>query len=63
MPFEAPVDVSFHAVELSFDKVTDDLTLQRCLEGLATSFSLPKPQVTLLPQVAQRVLVTARCLP
>jgi NTE family protein len=60
MPFEAPVDVSFHAVELSFDKVTDDLKLQGCLEGLATSFALPKPQVTLLRQVAQRLLMTSR---
>jgi NTE family protein len=60
MPFEAPVDVTFHAVELSFDKLTDDPKLAHCLEGLATSFSLPSAQVTLLRQVAQRLLMTSR---
>jgi hypothetical protein len=59
MPFEPAAEVEFHAVELAFDKVTDDLPLQRCLEGLATSFSLPRPQVTLLRQVARRLLLTS----
>jgi NTE family protein len=59
MPFEPVAEVEFHAVELAFDKVTDDLPLQRCLEGLATSFSLPRPQVTLLRQVARRLLLTS----
>jgi len=59
VPFELPARVSFHAVELSFDKVTDDRPLQLCLEGLSTSFSLPRAQVTLLRQVAQRLLMTS----
>src|SRR5438445_6112535 len=59
MPFEPAAEVEFHAVELAFDKVTDDLPLQRCLEGLSTSFSLPRPQVTLLRQVARRLLLTS----
>jgi len=36
----------------------DEPALQRCLEGLATSFSLPRPQVTLLRQIA-RLLLTS----
>ena len=59
MPFELPAPVSFHAVELSFDKVTDNRDLQLCLEGLATSFALPRAQVTLVRQVAQRLLMTS----
>jgi len=59
MPFELPARVSFHAVELSFDKVTDDEHLKLCLEGLTTSFALPRAQVTLLRQVAQRLLMTS----
>lgn len=59
MPFEPAAEVSFHAVELSFDKVAGDRNLQRCLEGLATSFALPRAQVTLLRQVAQRLLMTS----
>ncbi len=59
MPFEPAAEVEFYAVELAFDKVTDDLPLQPCLEGLATSFSLPRPQVTLLRQVARRLLLTS----
>jgi predicted acylesterase/phospholipase RssA len=57
LPFEPAAEVEFHAVELSFDKVTDDPALQSCLEGLATSFALPRAQVTLLRQVAQRLLL------
>ena len=52
-----PVAAQFHAVELSFDGVTDDEKLRRCLEGLATSFSLPDAQVTLLRQVARHLLM------
>ena len=59
MPFDPPTDVDFHAVELAFDHVTDNRDLRRCLEGLATSFSLPAAQVTLLRQVAQHLLVTS----
>jgi predicted acylesterase/phospholipase RssA len=61
LPFELAAEVSFHAVELSFDKLTadGDRRLRDCLEGLATSFSLPRPQVTLLRQVAQRILMTS----
>ena len=59
MPFEPAAEVSFHAVELAFDKVPDDPALQRCLEGMATSFALPRAQVTLLRRVAQRLLVTS----
>jgi hypothetical protein len=59
MPFEPPADVAFHAVELAFDYVTDDERLKACLEGLATSFHLPRAQVTLLRQVAQRLLMTS----
>jgi len=59
MPFELPTDVGFHAVELAFDKVTDDEHLRSCLEGLATSFHLPRAQVTVLRQVAQRLLMTS----
>jgi hypothetical protein len=59
MPFDPPVDVSFHAVELAFDNVTDDEALKGCLEGLATSFHLPRAQVTLLRKVAQRLLMTS----
>lgn len=55
----APVAAEFHAVELSFDGVTGDEKLRRCLEGLATSFSLPDPQVTLLRQVARHLLVSS----
>ncbi len=62
MPFDLPADVAFHAVELQFDDVKDDALkedapLRDCLEGLATSFHLPRAQVTLLRQVAQRLLV------
>jgi NTE family protein len=59
MPFEPPAEVSFHAVELAFDHMRDDDRLRRCLEGLATSFALPRAQVTLLRQVAQRLLMTS----
>jgi predicted acylesterase/phospholipase RssA len=59
MPFDAPADVTFHAVELAFEGVTDDEHLRECLEGLATSFHLPRAQVTLLRQVAQRLLMTS----
>jgi NTE family protein len=58
MPFDPPADVAFHAVELAFDSVTDE-GLKGCLEGLATSFHLPRAQVTLLRQVAQRLLMTS----
>ena len=59
MPFDLPAEVSFHAVELAFDNVTDDDRLKNCLEGLATAFYLPRAQVTLLRQVAQRLLMTS----
>jgi NTE family protein len=68
LPFELASEVDFHAVELAFDKLTDkaadqvtdaDRRLQRCLEGFATSFALPRAQVTLLRQVARRLLVTS----
>ncbi len=59
MPFDPPADVAFHAVELAFDNVTDDERLKECLEGLETSFHLPRAQVTLLRQVAQRLLMTS----
>ena len=59
MPFDLPADVAFHAVELAFDNVTDDDRLKDCLEGLATAFYLPRAQVTLLRQVAQRLLMTS----
>ena len=39
--------------------MTDDDNLKECLEGLATSFQLPRAQVTLLRQVAQRLLMTS----
>jgi hypothetical protein len=39
--------------------VRDDEPLKSCLEGLATSFHLPAAQVTLLRQVAQRLLMTS----
>ena len=58
MPFDPPADVAFHAVELAFDSVPDE-GLKGCLEGLATSFHLPRAQVTLLRQVAQRLLMTS----
>jgi hypothetical protein len=62
MPTAAPPDVDFHAVELSFDKLTDAAhrDLRRCLEGLATSFHLPRAQVTLLRQVARHLLMTSK---
>ena len=59
MPFDPPPEVSFHAVELAFDNVTDDDRLRTCLESLATSFHLPRAQVTLLRQVARRLLMTS----
>ena len=59
MPFEAAAPVTFHAVELSFDKVAGDARLRDCLEGLATSFHLPAAQVTLLRQVAQQLLLAS----
>ena len=59
MKLDPPPDVDFHAIELAFGKVTDDRALRRCLEGLATSFALPRAQVTLLRQVAQHLLVTS----
>ena len=58
MPFEPAAAVEFHAVELAFDKL-DDHALSTCLAGFATSFALPRAQVTLLRQVAQRLLVTS----
>jgi predicted acylesterase/phospholipase RssA len=57
LPFEAD-PVRFDAVELAFDKVAD-ARLRDCLEGLATSFHLPAPQVTLLRQVAQQLLLAS----
>jgi NTE family protein len=68
LPFEPAAEVDFHAVELAFDKLTDkaadqvtdaERRLQRCLEGFATSFALPRAQVTLLRQVARRLLFTS----
>jgi hypothetical protein len=61
LPFELAAEVDFHAVELAFDKLTaeGDRPLRTCLEGLATSFHLPRAQVTLLRQVAQRLLMTS----
>jgi hypothetical protein len=59
MPLDPPAEVSFHAVELAFDNIADDVPLRDCLEGLATSFALPRAQVTLLRQVAQRLLMTS----
>lgn len=59
MPFDSPADVDFHAVELAFDKLTQDRALRTCLEGLATSFSLPSAQVTLLRQAARHLLVAS----
>jgi len=56
MPATPPA-AAFHAVELSFDAVTGDETLRRCLESFATSFSLPGAQVTLLRQVARHLLM------
>jgi hypothetical protein len=62
MPFDLPADVAFHAVELAFENIKndagqDDDKLKYCLEGLATAFSLPRAQVTLLRQVARRLLM------
>jgi NTE family protein len=59
MPIDPPTDVAFHAVELAFDNLADDERLRDCLDGLATSFHLPRAQVTLLRQVAQRLLMTS----
>jgi hypothetical protein len=61
MPFEPAAEVGFRAVELAFDKLTaeGDRPLRTCLEGLATSFHLPPAQVTLLRQVARRLLMTS----
>jgi NTE family protein len=59
MPVDPPAEVSFHAVELAFENIADDVQLRRCLEGLATSFHLPRAQVTLLRQVAQRLLMAS----
>ena len=62
MPFEpsAP-SVAFHAVELAFANLPDtESELRRCLEGLATSFSLPAAQVDLLREVAQRLLMQSK---
>jgi predicted acylesterase/phospholipase RssA len=61
MPTAAPREVDFFAVELAFDKLTadSDRGLRTCLEGLSTSFALPKAQVALLRQVAQRILMTS----
>src|SRR5262249_29379241 len=59
IPFEPAAEVEVHAVELAVDMVIDDLPLQRCPEGLATSVSLPRPQVTLLRRVARQLLLTS----
>jgi NTE family protein len=59
MPIDPPADVAFHAVELAFDNIRDDERLRACLEGFATSFSLPRAQVTLLRQVARQLLITS----
>lgn len=61
MPFEPAAEVAFHAVELAFDKLTADADrpLRTCLEGLATSFHLPRAQVDLLRQVAQWLLMAS----
>ena len=52
---------TFFAVELAFDKLTadSDRGLRTCLEGLSTSFALPKAQVTLLRQAARRLLMAS----
>src|SRR4029450_37574 len=58
MPFEPPTSIAFYAVELAFDNLAEyEEQLRTCLNGLATSFYLPRAQVTLLRQVAQRLLM------
>lgn len=53
----AQPSVAWHVIELSFDALKDkDQSLRRCMENLPTSFKLPKPTVTLLRQVARRLL-------
>jgi len=54
LPGRAPT-VAWHTLELSFDAIRDD-ALRVCMENLPTSFSLPKPTVTLLRQVARALL-------
>jgi NTE family protein len=55
MPFELPVGIAFHAVELAFDDVKDE-RFKTCLNGVETSFYLPGAQVTLVRRAAQRLL-------
>src|SRR5262249_40726512 len=59
IPFEPGAGWGSRAGARGFERGTAPPPLQRCLEGLATSFLLPRPQVTLLRQVARRLLLTS----
>jgi predicted acylesterase/phospholipase RssA len=48
--------VDWHALELSFDGLADE-ALRRCMEGLPTSFTLPRATVSLLREVGRILLL------
>lgn len=58
-----PPHVDWHAIELSFDMLDGadtDKALRDCMENLPTSFALPRSTVTLLRQVARRLLAESK---
>ncbi len=57
-PVTNPLVTEFTFVELSFDRLKDD-RLRRCLQGLPTSFNLPKETVDLLRLTAAQLLMTS----
>jgi NTE family protein len=57
-PISNPIQTEFSFAELSFDRVRDK-RLRRCLEGLPTSFSLPRETVDLLRVTAAQLLMTS----
>ncbi len=57
-PITNPLVTDFTFAELSFDRIQDD-RLRRCMQGLPTSFSLPRQTVDLLRLAAARLLMTS----
>lgn len=53
-----PIRTAFSFVELSFDHIEDD-HLRHCLQGLPTTFKLPRETVDLLRATAAQLLMTS----
>lgn len=57
-PIPNPISTDFTFAELSFDRIKDS-HLRRCLQGLPTSFKLPRKTVDLLRVAAAQLLMTS----